>query len=120
MELDLNIDDMLLDVEGQRQPEHLAVYRLQTYHYKKGKSLCYEKRLTYVRKLSRGHDPLDEDFSYMGEINLINLDECTDGLYSINCCNFSHDYESGYIDGWDLQLVPYHISFDKDENNVIM
>lgn len=39
--------------------------------------------------------------------SIINLDECGDGLYEVVVCNETHDWESGYVDGYDLKLIPF-------------
>ena len=39
--------------------------------------------------------------------SIINLYECDDGIYEVIMCNLSHDWETGYLDDWDLKLIPY-------------
>ena len=38
---------------------------------------------------------------------IVNLAECEDGLYEVVTCNPSTDWETGYIDDYDYELVPF-------------
>ena len=37
--------------------------------------------------------------------DIINLDECSDGVYEVATCNEQYDLETGYIDSYDYKLV---------------
>lgn len=39
---------------------------------------------------------------------IIGIEKCEDGkLYEISTCNESRDWETGFVDGWDLCLIEY-------------
>lgn len=63
-----------------------------------------------MRRMSRGHDFLDEDVSATGaELvmdRITNLHEVEDGLYRVITINERRDWESGYVEEWDYKLVP--------------
>jgi hypothetical protein len=54
---------------------------------------------------------IDEEISSIGSEEFIqkfvNLYECSDGVYSIVCVNNAIDWESGAVEDWDYQLVPF-------------
>lgn len=69
-----------------------------------------QNALTPLSRKSKGFQLLDEEVGNGGtEVigNIVNLDSCADGVYIVTTCNESRDYETGYIDDYDLQLIPY-------------
>ena len=37
---------------------------------------------------------------------ITNLDKCEDGVYELAVTNISRDWETGYVDDYDYELVP--------------
>jgi hypothetical protein len=64
-----------------------------------------------MRRLSTGINILEEDVSVIGAAEVIqsieNLHEVEDGLYEVVTCNIKTDWETGYVDDYDLKLVPF-------------
>ena len=87
-----------------------VVVRLKTTQWADKRGNIHEKRsLLALKRQGYGHNYLLEDFSNAGEITLVNLAECPDGIYKVIVCNESYDREGGWLDDWDLKLVPYAI-----------
>lgn len=38
---------------------------------------------------------------------IVNLNQCSDGLYSVETTNIRIDWETGYADDWDLKLMAF-------------
>lgn len=92
-------------------PEHRTVVRLRTSVWHDRKGVHIRRSLTYLRKQCSGCNVLEEDVSNIGAEDavrqIINLDACKDGIYRVVMCNMTRDYETGYVDGYDLELVPF-------------
>lgn len=87
------------------------VIKLTTSVWKSGRTACIQRKITWVRRKSFGFQILENDFDAIGSAEaveqIINLNESPDGLYTIEVVNETRDFESGYVDGYDLKLVPY-------------
>lgn len=90
---------------------HLAVYKVLHSFYQTSKGFAKKIDLVKMKRLSSGFDPLEEDFSNIGDElidTVIGLEEAEHNkLYSIKVVNVEYDWETGYADGWDLSLVEY-------------
>ena len=66
---------------------------------------------TLARKSSGFFDILTEEVSQAGEEyaleRIINLQESPDGIYILDVCNPSYDWETMYCDDYDLNLIEY-------------
>ena len=92
------------------EPINRCVVRVSTSHWNDKSGVHYKKSITYQKRKSIGFNFLKEEVGAVGAetiTNIINFFECADGLYEVVTCNESRDYESGHIDGYDLQLIPY-------------
>lgn len=93
--------------------ENVCVVRLTTSYWSDKRGVYSKKHIRIIRTKCTGSNILDEHISNIGAegtvIDIINLDECMDGLYEVVTCNETHDFESGYIDGYNLKLIK-HIS----------
>lgn len=108
---------MMLDeiVNSEAKDEKFAVFRLKTSHWKSGYSINIKRTLTLLKRKSpvygHGFIPLIEDADEVDvehAMNMItNLDECEDGLYIVAYCDERHDWETGIIDDWSYELIPY-------------
>jgi hypothetical protein len=89
--------------------ETLCVVRLRRTAWYDRRGVYYKTSLTYLQRKSKGFNFLEEELDVVGAHNVLitNIDEVNEGVYSVEICNISRDYESGYIDGYDLKLVPY-------------
>lgn len=60
---------------------------------------------------------LDADATDAVEVanRITNLNECDDGLYTVETCNESRDWETGHVDDYDYLLVPY-----KEESHEVL
>ena len=64
------------------------------------------------RHTTEDADWFEEDVSCVGadEVfsRIINVHKCVEGkLYRVLMCNESRDWETGYVEDWDYQLIPY-------------
>jgi len=87
----------------------VCVVRVKTslYNATKPREGIIQKREVLVQKRKcQGiyHHILDD--LYEG-VDIVNLDDVKDGLYTLVMVNEHRDWESGYIDSWDLKLIPY-------------
>ena len=87
-----------------------CVVRVQTEAFKRGDSYFYGKSIRVLKKLTE-YDVLHEECQAVGVQegleNLININIVDDGLYQIVIGHASYDCETGYLDDWDLKLIPY-------------
>jgi len=103
-----NFADIRVDAKPK---ENQSVVRLKTNVWCDSKGLHFRKDLQFLKRLSFGYQIIEEDASNIGALDtfqqIINIDECVDGIYEVVVCNESHDYESGYVDGYDLKLIKF-------------
>lgn len=90
--------------------EPRTVVRLRRGMWSDGRSVHMRTTLTLVRRMS--HEPgFWEDVDMVGAEQFLgsitNLNDCPDGLYLVTACNMHRDWESGHIDDYDYELVPY-------------
>lgn len=88
-----------------------CVVRVSTSYWSDSRSIHVKKSISYLKRTSQGHNWLDEEVDMIGadEVirSIVNFDSCKDGLYTVEFCNLSTDWETGHIDGYDLFLKPY-------------
>ena len=105
------IELKLNEFYGDTNNPPIVVVRVRTsyWHDKKGGHI--RKDINYLKRKSRGYNVLDEDM-YLGSADLvlptiINLYDVEDGIYELITVNESRDWETGYIDSYDMKLIPY-------------
>ena len=87
--------------------KHRLVVRLSTGVFKQGNKYVYQKTITpQKRKSTLSWADLVSDEQYDLPL-LLSGNTQPDGLYELEATNFSHDWETGWVDGWDLQLIPF-------------
>jgi len=88
-----------------------CIVRLKTSFWKSERGLHTRQDITFMRKLSFEYQVLEENAANIGAKGvlekIVNLAECEDGLYEVVTCNPSTDWETGYIDDYDYELVPF-------------
>lgn len=96
---------------GGAEPERREVVRLTTNCWRDKRGLHIRRSLTTLKRQSSGYQILEEDCSMIGadEVvrQIVNLDECEDGVYLVVTCNESKDWETGFIDSYDYKLLPF-------------
>ena len=109
----MNIDLSSVPQDKDLKAPHITVVRLTTETYKRGSGYYFARRIQRIERLSTrgGFCLLAEEVSGIGVDGLFhsinNLDQCKDGIYVLAACNFSRDWESGHIDGYELELVKF-------------
>lgn len=97
------------NINEQSDPISRCVVKLITSAWSTKNGLYLKKSLTFLRRQCSGFNILEEDLSSIGAddviTNIINLNECDDGVYEVVMCNKSYDIESGYVDCYDYKLV---------------
>lgn len=87
-----------------------CVIRLRTTAWANRKGVHCTKSLTFLKKQSCGVNVLDdeiEETSAMEAISrIVDLWMHEDGIYEVAIANESKDWETGYIDYYDLVLIP--------------
>jgi hypothetical protein len=88
------------------------VVRLKTSCWKgNGGELNIKRTLKTLKKFSHGFEYLSEDCNMVGAEDVFemitNLDQCKDGIYLVETCNQSTDWETGFLEGYDYKLVPF-------------
>jgi hypothetical protein len=88
-----------------------TVVRLTTTGWSDSRGAHYKKSLTVLKRKSFGMNIIEEECSAVGAEegleNIQNLLDVPDGIYEVVVCNISRDIESGYVDDWELRLVPF-------------
>ena len=91
---------------------HRCVVRLKrsAYHDKKG--VYFKESLLYLKRNSSGYNILEEEARNVGAMDAMprNMSKMEEGIYEVKACNISRDWETGEVDGCDLELVPYNKS----------
>lgn len=100
----------LLDyIESVKKPAPRVIVRLTKSHYKTKNGVAATTSLNYLKRKCQGFNFFEEDISMVGADlairSIINLDKCEDGIYEINICNVQKDWETGYVDNYDYQLI---------------
>lgn len=94
-----------------KQKENQVVVRVETTFWHDARGAYKKKSLKVLKRKSFGYNYLLEECSMVGTydclMNITNLDNVLDGIYEVVVCNVSRDWESGYVDDWDLKLVPF-------------
>lgn len=89
----------------------LCVVRLTTSVWSDDHGLHFHKTLRFLRRQCKGYNFLEEDIKNIGaELitqSITNLDTCKDGIYEVRVCNPKRDWESGFVEEWDYELVPW-------------
>jgi hypothetical protein len=105
--MSLNLDLVLKNEDMEDSP---TVVKLSTSYWKNRKGIHIKRSLNFMRRLSKGYNVLEEDFNSIGGTivdQIINLNECVDGLYEVILCNEQKDWETGHIEDYDYKLISY-------------
>ena len=94
------------------EPAPRTVVRLATSYWGDRRGVHQRRSITYLRRLSRGEVHLVEEYADNAGAEdalraFTNLHKCADGVYEVHMTNVLRDYETGYIDDYDLELVPF-------------
>lgn len=93
------------------KPQNVCVIKLTTTTWADKRGLHIKRSLTYLRRKCAGYNAIEEEIGAIGAKDaartIINLDECGDGIYEAVVCNETLDWESGYVDGYDIKLIPF-------------
>ncbi len=90
--------------------KHRAIYRVINTFYKTKKGCAKKTEFIKMKKLSYGWDPLKEEVANVGDDTvsiMLNINELKNGIYEAVVVNVSHDYETGTVDGWEIELKPF-------------
>jgi hypothetical protein len=104
-----NIFEIIKEEDNSIKPR--CVVRLTTSTWSDERGVYKKQSITYLKRLCFEYNILDEDSKNIGanEVieKIVNLHECEDGIYKVITCNPSYDWESGYLDDYDYQLIPF-------------
>ncbi len=88
-----------------------VIVRLSTCYWNDNKGIYQRRDIRFLKRKSIGFNFLKEDADQADAESciksIINLNKCKDGIYEAKMINISTDRESGYLDGWDVELVPF-------------
>jgi len=105
--INVNSDEIKPPVE--KEEENICIVKLVTTAWVNNRGLHFKKSLIYLKRRCKGFNFLEEDSSYLDDIELvkkiINFNDVKDGIYEIISINESTDWETGYIDDYDYKLV---------------
>lgn len=103
---------LLFDVKSpssDQKEEPRCVVKVETSKYFDKNGFVFKKQ---VRQLKRKSHQLNIHSDVLIEIEdidlIINLHDVPDGVYELTWVNVSYDYETGYADDWEYELVPYN------------
>ena len=93
------------------EKEHQTVVRVVTTSWTDKKGAHTKRSLNILKRKSFGYNALEDECNNIGAQgameNILNLWEVKDGVYEVIVCNISRDIETGYVDDWDLKLIPF-------------
>jgi len=105
----MNVLNKLLCVN--KQKENQTVVRVETTYWHDASGAYSKKSLKVLKRKSFGYNYLLEECSVSGTydcfIKITNLDTVPDGIYEVVICDKHRDWETGYVDDWNLKLVPF-------------
>lgn len=100
---------------AEHKKECQTVVRVVTTSWHDGKGLHTKRSLNLLKRKSFGFEILKEECDNIGADdaarNITNLHEVPDGVYELVAVNVSRDVETGYVDDWDLKLIPFDPDF---------
>lgn len=82
------------------------IIRLSTNEFRQGDRIVFQKSIRPLKSVSdlELSDLFDGDDLFD---QIENIDCCEDGIYELKAVNISTDWQTGYVDDWDLKLLPY-------------
>lgn len=103
--------DIITPHDESEEPPSVSVLRVKTTYWKTKRGIHTRRDITTLKKLSSGYQILEEDSDSFGvdEVmqKIVNLHEVEDGLYEVTLVNKGYDWETGYLDDYDYELIPY-------------
>lgn len=107
--MDILLDDSQFEEEERTQ----TVVRLSRSYWHDKNGAYQRVSLRYLKRHTKGFNVFDDDCSMVGAEDvirkIINLDKCDDGVYELVMCNMYNDWETGHVEDWDYQLVPFSL-----------
>ena len=103
----------LFELNKPKQP--VTVVRLTTSTYKTSKGAFRQtKELRTLKRKTPEFDLLENEMynQSLDDIVITNLGNVVDGVYQLVTVNESYDWETGYLDDYELILIPYVDGYD--------
>ena len=103
-----------LDSFIRNEPKFLCVVRVTTSAWENSGALYIKKTIKTLKRKSveYGRGFIHDECSNCGVEEfyprIINFDTVKDGVYELALINLSRDFETGYVDDFDLELRPYN------------
>ena len=101
----------ITDLEETEEANPKLVVRLKTSYWHDERGLYSSKKLIVLKRLTNGFNFLEEDCHMVGadEVfpRITNLHDVVDGVYEVTTCNITKDWETGYVEDYEYELVPY-------------
>lgn len=101
------MDFILKEAETKPEDVNDVVVRVRTscWHDRNG---FYEKRsFIYLKRKCKGFNWVENDLDEEVIARISSMNQVEDGIYSIVPINQSRDWETGMIDDYDYELIPY-------------
>lgn len=93
--------------------KNICVVRLRTEYWHDNNGCYIKKSLKFLKRKCKGFNILYEDVSHVGFedvfTKIVNIDECTDGVYKCVTCNDHRDWETGIVEDYDYKLIKMEI-----------
>lgn len=90
--------------------QEVCIVKLGTEAYKRGGVYFHGRTIRVLRKQTT-YDLLADEVDNIGLYDaiesIINLNDVEDGVYQLMHANIGTDWETGWVESWDLKLVPY-------------
>lgn len=94
-----------------KKKKNQVVVRINTTYWYDKNGAYFKKSLKILKRKSFGYNYLLEECRMAGSYDCISriagIDSLPDGVYEVVVCDVSRDYETGYVEDWDLKLVPF-------------
>ena len=91
--------------------DSVVICRLVTSVWHDRNGITFKRQLRFLHRKSKNHNFVQEDADCVGAdetwARITNIGECKDGIYKVIACNESRDWETGIIDDYDFELIPY-------------
>lgn len=106
-----NFSNLLVWPEAENEKKLRTIVRVRTSTYATKNGLRVQRDVTTLRRKS-DIDFLSEEIGAVGAeeaaASITNLTSVDDGIYELISVNHHTDWETGLVDDFDLELVPYN------------
>ena len=108
------LNDLLADLSPKQDKCKGMIFKADVQHCRTERGILFSVRLNKMKRIScPGCMSCGATEDSLSEIDpkiwpILDIEKCKHGkLYILEYCNIATDWETGYVDSWDLRAVEY-------------